>query len=168
MAAWGVQIPGQEEAADGEEGQILDALINRLGRVHVLKARVRESHAPEQARLFVPVGEERDERGREAAREWGAAGALLLADRPSVLLDPPEAAEVIALLPDHPPSWLRWRHAEHPLKAGAGPERIVTAWWRRKALSTRDYFKVQTAVGQWLWVYREVETSRWYVHGVWG
>ena len=44
-------------------------------------------------------------------------------------------------------------------------ERITTEWWQGP--QTRDYFKVQTAAGQWLWVYRQLETSRWFVHGIW-
>jgi protein ImuB len=85
-----------------------------------------------------------------------------------------EPVEVVALLPDRPPSWLRWRGEEYVLKNGVGPERIVTEWWKEDQGvggetegKTRDYFKVQTEGGSWLWVYREWESGKWFVQGVW-
>ena len=30
-----------------------------------------------------------------------------------------------------------------------------------------DYFRIQTEGGQWLWVFRELETGRWFVQGGW-
>ena len=53
------------------------------------------------------------------------------------------------------------------LVRGEGPERIVTAWWGRNTMSTRDYFKVKTDAGVWLWVFRETESGKWFVHGLW-
>lgn len=35
------------------------------------------------------------------------------------------------------------------------------------ALTFRDYFKIQTAEGAWLWVYRNTVSNRWFVHGLW-
>jgi protein ImuB len=32
---------------------------------------------------------------------------------------------------------------------------------------TRDYYKLQDDTGLWLWVYRELQTGNWLVHGVW-
>ncbi len=97
------------------------------------------------------------------------------ADRPTALFERPEPIEVIALTSDGPPSWLKWRGAEHSIVASAGPERIGGEWWRGRSrsecLTVRDYFKVQDEGGRWLWVYRvsvsEGECSRWFVHGVW-
>ncbi len=78
----------------------------------------------------------------------------------------------MAITPDGPPSWLRWRDESLTITAGIGPERIAAEWWREanpnaSALPTRDYFKVQDASGRWLWVYREIETGRWFLHGEW-
>ena len=76
------------------------------------------------------------------------------------------------MTPDGPPLWLRWRDAEHRLVTSAGPERITSEWWRtdqspRKAVVTRDYFRVQDERGRWLWICRVLETGAWYVHGEW-
>jgi protein ImuB len=156
--AWGI---GEScDAHDQEYQAFLDTLMDRWGSGHVLAARAVASHVPEAARQFQPV------------RETDAAIAELMPlDRPSVLLDQPEPAEGMALQPDHPPSWIRWRGQEYILETGIGPERIATAWWNAgngaNRPSTRDYFKVRTAGASWLWVFRELETRRWFVHGIW-
>jgi protein ImuB len=147
---------GAKDKRDVDE--LLDTLTNRLRREQVLRARVHESHMPEKTRILEPVQDEHP----------GAPNlVIVLADRPSLLLDPPEPAQAIALQPDHPPARLQWRGIEHHLIAGSGPERIITEWWQDGRPSTRDYFKVQTMEGQWLWVCRELESSRWFVHGLW-
>jgi protein ImuB len=88
------------------------------------------------------------------------------------------------MVPDRPPTVLRWRGREMRIVTGIGPERIGAEWWRWRAekrrgraggeaeseperFFTRDYFRVQEDVGRWLWVYRELETGRWFVHGFW-
>jgi len=153
--AWGKE----EDAHDEEYGHFLDTLVNRWGKERVLAAHAVASHTPEAARQFQP------------ATEGRAQAEILKVERPSVLFEKPEPAEGMALQPDHPPAWIRWRGEEYPLEAGIGPERIVTAWWndshRQRRASTRDYFKVQTKGATWLWVFRELETSQWYVHGLW-
>jgi len=92
---------------------------------------------------------------------------LLFLDRPTTLLDLPEPAQALALQPDHPPGLIVWRNREHPITKGLGPERIATAWWGKNAPSTRDYFKLQTSSGLWLWTFRELESNHWFVHGTW-
>jgi protein ImuB len=87
-----------------------------------------------------------------------------------VLLDRPEPVEVMALTRDGAPAWIRWRHVARVIVAGIGPERIAGEWWGDHAggdRDTRDYFKVQDETGRWMWVYREFESDRWFVHGAW-
>ena len=62
---------------------------------------------------------------------------------------------------------MTWRGESHLLHNGSGPERIATAWWGARHSSTRDYFKVQTDRGLWAWLFREIDTDRWFVHGLW-
>ena len=166
-AAWVESIRHTQHDAWDEGAQdrrqveeLVDTLANRLGPDQVLRARAHESHMPENARVLEPMREHPAQRDKTEA-------VLVSADRPSLLLDPPEPAQAVALLPDYPPARIHWQGVEHRLVTGIGPERIITEWWQDRGLSTRDYFKVQTAAGQWLWVYRELETSRWFVHGLW-
>ena len=53
-------------------------------------------------------------------------------DRPSLLLERPEPLTVIAMTPEGPPAWLRWRDLQQRVVASAGPERIAAEWWRGK------------------------------------
>ncbi len=48
-----------------------------------------------------------------------------------------------------------------------GPERIETAWWRGR-LVRRDYYRVETADGRWFWLFRNLQTGRWFCHGSFG
>ncbi len=45
-----------------------------------------------------------------------------------------------------------------------GPERIQTAWWS-DCPCARDYYRLLAACGSRLWVYRELDSDRWYLHG---
>jgi len=165
--AWG----WADEAVDDRKldhafGELLDTLGNRLGQDRVVRAEPVASHLPERAERKTP--------GEKNTPEKNTPGVISAAeitpgvfDRPSLLLERPEPVEVIAMTPDGPPSWFRWRGIEQRVTASAGPERLATEWWRGPSPATRDYFKVQDEHGRWLWIYRIVESGRWFVHGLW-
>ena len=90
--------------------------------------------------------------------------------------------DVIALLPDHPPSMIRWRKQNWQIYQAIGPERIGPSWWLQSTQTnkyannskysdkTRDYYWLETQSGERLWVYREGLTERgesveWFLHG---
>ena len=52
----------------------------------------------------------------------------------------------------------------HDVKHAVGPERICGQWWRGRD-KTRDYFDVEDASGKRYWVFRVLETGKWYLHG---
>ncbi len=147
----------------GEEplSQLIDTLANRLGRDRVRVGCLVESHVPERA-----VGTSSAMDGVGNFRETSASAP---GDRPSLLFEHSAPAEVIALTPDGPVHRVRWRGGVHVITTSIGPERIAPEWWRTDGCreATRDYFKVQEAGGRWLWLYHELETGRWFVHGVW-
>jgi protein ImuB len=167
----GLEEEGHQGAAGRQgqdEGELLDTLVNRLGAERVLRARAVESHIPERGFRMVP-----------AAQAGRALPVRATPARPTVLFERAEPADAIALMPDRPPSLLRWRGQERRVALGIGPERIGAEWWRwheqesaahpsAASLSPRDYFRVREEGGQWLWVYRELYTGHWFVHGVWG
>jgi len=89
------------------------------------------------------------------------------------MLEHPERAEVLAMVPDGPPRHFRWRGALHQVTEAQGPERIAPEWWRRTAERTRDYYIVEDAEGRRFWLYRDGlygesggPTPQWFVHGV--
>jgi protein ImuB len=98
--------------------------------------------------------------------------------RPARLLRRPERlANVIALLPDHPPRRFSWRGTAYRVVAGDGPERIHGEWWRtpREMWALRDYFRVEAGGGNRFWIFRrgdgvEAPTGdfSWYMHGLFG
>lgn len=161
---------GSRVEARAEAGALVDLLSNRLGSERVTRVETRGTHIPERAAAHRPAMEPP---GHGLSGHDAAPDAVTNEPRPSVLLDRPEPADAIAMVPDSPPSRLRWRGEDHVVVIGHGPERISPEWWLQgrsaagRAVSARDYYRVCDERGVWLWVYREVETTRWFVHGVW-
>jgi protein ImuB len=175
---------------------LLNSLSARLGMDRVRKATLTPSHIPERSFHYTPVVAAHkatdNVTGRlttsssylgEATLRYGthpSCSTLSLYttpfDRPPLLLSPPEPIISIAMLPDKPPSWIRWRGAKLSIISGLGPERIAPEWWQgaltqgsafQGAVTERDYFTVQDESGRWLWVFRCQSTLKWFVHGVW-
>jgi protein ImuB len=162
--------------ADESLGELFDTMISRLGPARVTRVRNIETHLPERAFDHQPIHQAAGPHGDDTPR-------ALPHDRPSMLFRRPEPAMVVAVAPDGPLSRLRWRRQDHPVVTCRGPQRISREWWRHPttragpstaakrpdalAPATRDYFMVQTATGQWLWVFRQLETGCWFVHGLW-
>jgi protein ImuB len=53
----------------------------------------------------------------------------------------------------------------HRLRITVGPERVAGVWWSGHD-RTRDYFDVADEEGRRFWIFRVIETWRWYLHGV--
>lgn len=166
-------------AARAEAAALVDLLSNRLGADRVTRVEAHPTHLPERAALHRPAMHA-DDAGVSNHHVAEGAGSTLWSPpgRPSLLFEKPEPADAIAMVPDSPPSCLRWRGRELAIAAGHGPERIAPEWWLERGGPTRgaqgacdgaarDYYRVRDESGIWLWVYREVETARWFVHGMW-
>jgi protein ImuB len=113
--------------------------------------------------------------GESGWRMWNRWSAdAPSAARPLLLLERPEAADVLAVVPDGPPRHFRWRGVLHQVAEAQGPERITPEWWRRTAERTRDYYVVEDVEGRRFWLYRAGlygrggPTPQWFVHGVFG
>ena len=139
----------------------LDVLENRLGHHAVRRFTRRNDHLPERAVASVPAS------AANANVESPATDPVLLPPRPPVLLDVPRPVDVIAVTPDGPLRRMTWNHQALDIRTTIGPERLASAWWDddRLTAATRDYFRVQDHTGRWWWVYRQLETPGWYVHG---
>ncbi len=166
--------PADAPAAPQEHStsELIDCLTARLGPERVLRHVPTNSHNPHRAWNLQKVMQDSDTPAK--ALETPAPRH----DRPSILFDPPEPAYAIALMPDHPPSHIRWRHHNSPIIRGIGPERISREWWQvdqstrslplsSAACASSDFHRLQTADGSWLWVARDLSTSQWAVHGLW-
>ena len=150
-----------------EAGQLIDTLVHRLGPERTLKMQVHESHHPQRAARYVKLLSE------QATKRSAAKSLLTAADRPSQLLPVPEPIDVMAVAPEAPPMWMRWRGDEHRIIDAVGPERIGDEWWSANngdttgTTGSKDYFKVQLESGRWLWMFRDLDTGRWFMHGAW-
>lgn len=181
---------GEETAAacDGL-AQLVDRLDQRLGRGAVCQLHPHHSHIPEHAVRSRPTGaaspspfmqesclrhDVEEGRGGGDGRAFGGGGWVApSAPRPLLLLPQPEAADVLALIPDGPPRQFRWRGVLHQVTGAQGPERITPEWWRRTGEATRDYFMVEDTEGRRFWLYRaglyergDTAPPQWFVHGV--
>ena len=160
--------PGDEPNGTEIAG-LLDRLGNRFGFDRLTRLAPRESHVPERAVVRVPVTKE------APAQPWPAARP-----RPLRLLERPEPVEVMALLPDHPPTLFRRGPALHRIARAEGPERLLLEWWHGPegagsdptVTPARDYFRVEDTDGRRYWLYRELTpddaAQRWFLHGRFG
>lgn len=132
--------------------------------------------------IFPSMAEHREPRQRADAQYAPLApetGATWEGDwpRPPRLLSRPEPIETMALLPDNPPVWFRWRGIRRRVRRADGPERIRGEWWKRDAetATVRDYFRVEDETGERYWLFRsgdgeraESGSQRWFLHGIFG
>lgn len=142
---------------------LIDVLGNRGGQ-RIFRVAPVASDVPERSvQRIAPTA---DEDGATWPLHW---------PKPARLLARPEAIEVIALLPDHPPVSFTWRGKRRRVKRADGPERIFGEWWKRSSewIAVRDYFVVEDDMGERFWIFRSgdgvaVETGshKWFLHGV--
>ncbi len=137
---------------------LLNRLSSRLGENAVLVPCLLPNPAPERAVQLRAVSD----RGTSAATAFSARFYSL--DRPTVLFPQPRPVDVIAVVPDGPPGVLLWQGTRFNIAHASEPERIEYGWWQGEYVC-RDYYRVETAAGQWLWVFRRLQDARWFWHG---
>ena len=152
-------VAGKAPASDRLFGEMLDTLSEHLGKDNILCLKCFESHIPEKSFAYT------------AFTNNSSPNAARIADakRPTILFPAPRPIHALSLLPDKAPAQLRWKGCVYPILTALGPERIAPLWWGsdESLFCTRDYFRIQLSSGLWLWIFRELETSRWFIHGLW-
>lgn len=75
----------------------------------------------------------------------------------------PEASDLPAR-----PAWLLAspRPIAQPLQRLTGPERIESGWWDHQDVA-RDYYLTCTPEGVRQWVFQDLRSGAWYLHGLW-
>ncbi|TVZ39885.1 protein ImuB [Alteromonadaceae bacterium 2753L.S.0a.02] len=117
----------------------------RLGDTALFGIATGDSHIPEQSHNKVTLSAQNSHTIQEQALP-----------RPSWLFDSPH--HIV-----EKQQQLQWRGNVTLLH---GPERIEGNWWQQQ--TARDYFIAQRDDGLRLWVFYDLQASRWYVHGVFG
>jgi len=166
-----------EREAQRQREALLDRLSNRLGEQAVLRPALAADAQPERAQGRTPwllpkngrenIVHEKDpikKRGEGESEPPPQAGILPPGFRPVRLLAPPQAVRVWTLAPEGSPVRVDGPSGEQVVQQAWGPERIVTGWWRTPPIA-RDYYRVQLASGQRLWLFRQLADGAWFLHG---
>lgn len=132
---------------------------NEAAPVRLTRPVPQESHLPERAVRPAPAM-------AAGGESWSAMVQTTV--RPVRLLSRPEPLETDEAESEALPAFFRWRARPHRIRLAEGPERIAPEWWRPAASGegARDYYRVEDSEGRRFWLYRELEASRWYLHGL--
>jgi protein ImuB len=163
-------LAGEPDAQDGMRAvaHLVDRLVARFGRENVRRFVAADTHDPVMAGGTVPY------LSHVASPSWPEPEPGQPPLRPLTLFPHPQWIEVMAEVPDSPPLRFRWRRVLHEVTRAEGPERIAPEWWRDASTghATRDYYRVEDALGHRFWIFREghYEDSnarpRWFLHGL--
>ncbi len=154
--------------------RLVDNLSNRLGRRQVLRVRIEREPQPENGCTYQPMTGRRPDGAEQAtlkkissrlARHRAEPSPEDPMRRPTRLLHPPQSIEVIALAPEGLPAQFKSGPQPYTVLQYWGPERLESGWWKGPSVR-RDYFRVETQEGAWWWIYRDMQTNQWYLHGV--
>ena len=186
------QITMHEQQSHSEKEQ-LDHLIEkisvRLGNHAVNHAELLQSHLPEKTYRWKPVTDMQmkdiDHRASPADENDSASTQSLL-QRPLYLLPMPQEIRVMmkaagrvgvlarrfaAVISEgnddwiQPPSSFTFKGQVKRIAVYTGPERIAGVWWEGHH-KTRDYFDVTDEQGARYWIFRVLQNSKWYLHGM--
>jgi protein ImuB len=159
-------------------GRVVERLSSRLGAQAVRRLATCDDHRPERAGtrppasdLPLPAGNQ-ENRGQSTFSPRHGFAPLRFPPAAKRYSDPgfpdpgfPGAERPLFLLePAQPLDW--WLRQSGGAVDFEGPERIESGWWDGEP-AARDYFRVATARGVRLWVYRErPPRDGWFVHGL--
>ncbi len=170
--------PGAVRAGAAAQTRLAD-LLGRLGARIGLEALTRwhpaDSHIPEKAASVMAAA------WSEPALGWPMPARprplVLIPPEPLTPLEPPIAPAATAPAEgaeERPPRRFRWRRREFRVVAAEGPERIAPEWWLDDPAwrsGPRDYWRVDTAEGARLWLFRArgaAVPGGWFCHGDFG
>jgi protein ImuB len=141
----------RERSADEDLACLLARLEGRLGARRVARADLVSDHRPERAYSYGPAS------APVTSEEAGPPGR-----RPTRLLARPAPLEVfVSSLP------IRFvlRGVTHDVQRALGPERIESGFWDGAEVR-RDYWILSDEAWRELWVFRELDSGRWFLHGI--
>ncbi|NDD93351.1 hypothetical protein EBZ37_14880 [bacterium] len=168
--------------AKGEERQeswesLMGRLLQRLGESAVFSARLGEGFVPEKSVLrslpeLSPPRRGDATHSQEVPFKGGLTSGNLNSrsdsasfhiQRPTRLLKVPlplvRIASWLRAASDSARSWV-WE-----VEYWQGPERIETEWWSAAGRVARDYYRVRSKSGNILWVFQDLESKAYFLHG---
>jgi protein ImuB len=117
----------------------LERITARLGEDHIHGLQPLADHRPEAS--WAPIAPQ-NASGKQATHPH-------FPERPLWLLPEPKPLQLSAMP-----------------QITSGPERIEGGWWDTADLQ-RDYYILRTSNGAELWIYRDLQSQNWYLHGFW-
>ena len=147
---------------------LVNRLSNRLGNQSVLQAELTSDARPEFAVQLQPVSVEKsgdlpDLFSRLVTPEPSETSFIPQFHRPLRLLEHPvrlnEPGDILANCE------FRFDGRVESIINVIGPERLQTAWWNQTP-AHRDYYRIQTHRGSRYWLFRNLQSLNWYLHGI--
>jgi protein ImuB len=153
----------EEFAGQIELDHLIERLCARAGKDVISQAEIVESHLPERSWHGRPA------RGSEfKKKEITGEPPVPQKIRPLNLLRCPREIRVMVSPSDDQeggrPVSMTLNDAFHRFEQVVGPERIAGIWWEGHH-KTRDYFEVEDQCGKRFWIFRVLQTTRWFIHG---
>ena len=143
-------------APTGETPALIELLRARLGPEAVYGLKRHPEHRPENAwRVIDPLPG--GSRAAADAAVLTTSRATACFRRPLWLLPAPQELDVHDGRP----------RRGGPLEVLTGPERLESGWWDGADIQ-RDYYTARDTRGSRLWIYRDHESGRWFLHGIFG
>ena len=148
-----------------ELATLMDRLSNRLGAHAVVRPWLLTNAQPELTCHYKPLASLATRRvGKRGGRGPAKSPGKIPGDRPLHLEPRPLLLSVMSVAPEGPPVQFRLGESQERIVRAWGPERIETGWWRTRIVR-RDYYQVETARGQRFWLFRQLNTGQWFLHG---
>ncbi len=132
--------------------ELLDKLKARLGTDAVYGVQPKQEHVPEIAWSKIAPATQLTSSPQNQPAELAPPCPC----RPGWLLPQP----IMLKEYQHKPYW------HGVLELIRGPERIDNRWWQQPV--QRDYFIARHQQGQLCWVFRDMRSKRWFLHGLFG
>jgi protein ImuB len=160
-----------------EVAKLIDALSARLGRQQVVSPSIVRDPMPEwQVKMRSLTGIRKDGRIQDTKRKLAKSPKRDFAEertlevrpdaflsRPTSLLAQPLPIELVRD-PDGAIASIVYRGVSCKVEDSVGPERIESGWWSGPT-HRRDYFRIILETGDWWWIYRDLRSGVWYLHG---
>ena len=166
----------EEQLGQADLDRLIERLRIRMGQDGLVAVEAVESHVPERA-YREGSGKGSGFRVQGSGKKRGT-GALISPAEPYALNPEPSSRPLhllsmpcevrVMVRPSHDrdgaPVAFTLEGQTRSIVHAVGPERIGGAWWTGHD-KTRDYFDVEDEAGRRWWLFRVVQSSRWYLHG---
>jgi protein ImuB len=157
-----------EDTCLRNRSSLLDRLSSRLGAQRVIQLRWYAQALPE--RQFAPRMHYIRQAKHTKADPPTSSHALRLLERPTRLFSEPQrlqcSAERFQIAGSRfwVPAQFRTTGGNQTVQQAVGPERIESQWWEGRWVR-RDYYRIHTESSQRFWIYQEIGTGCWWLHG---